>query len=395
MKHLEIKQSTQNIEIVNSEMIDKLYRLAYENEEEGIESQLDSTSDVEGNIQAPAAYEDAVRYLVGIDAGDPKRFQNLYITIPNNNYYIRFKDPVIAQIFNTEYGDGTGTTQAQLTAVTDLQQRFGSNYTDFVAAESYDDMQYLKGISNAELFLFFTNVSSEYFTDTASYNSSVKVLKKKSFTAPSSTFVFSGIGGIHQFVKGKNHQYKVQFDNIDISKSNFIYNGNGYPHIFEAVDIPFENVKFPTYSEQKCRFFTGNELLGKFIYPEGVITVADNFTGCRVNYVEYPSTLQNANLLFNDFRRDGRSGGCIVFKSVVPPTHPTSMSTYSYYCRLPTVIYCPAGSVTAYQTWIENMTYTYDNKTVAQAGVVVKSMAEMSQSERDMGTVTQADIDRV
>lgn len=397
MKHLEIKQSTQNIEIVNSEMIDKLYQLAYENEEKGIESQLDSTSNVEGNIQAPAAYEDAVRYLVGIDAGDPKRFQNLYITIPNNNYYLRFQDPVIAQIFNTEYGDGTGTTQAQLTAVTNLNGRFRANtYTDFVGADSYDDMQYLKGIVNPINFLSFSRLDDSYYTDTASYNSNTKLIKKQSFTAPPNTFTWTSAGNDKVFVSGGNKgTRRVEFNHIDISNANFICTNNSVrPTVFLYVDIPFENVSFPVYTEQTVSFFSNNGTLGKFIYPEGVTQARDAFRACNVNYIEYPSTLQNLDL-FHEFRRDAHvSGGCVVFKSVTPPTNvPASSGSPSYYCKFPSIIYCPAGSVSAYQTWAEN--YTYSNGVKLSDSVIIKSMAEMSQSERDMGTVTQEDIDRV
>ena len=83
----------------------------------------------------------------------------------------------------------------------------------------------------------------------------------------------------------------------------------------------------------------------------------------------------------------------MVFKSVIPPTHNTGMTSNSSYSRKPSVIYCPHNSVAAYQTWADNITWS-DGYKLSDA-VTIKSMAEMSQAERDMGTVTQEDIDRV
>lgn len=392
-KHLEIKQASDRTEVVTSSVIDKLYNLAYENQELGILSQLDDSSELQGRLESQAAYEDAVLYLRA-------KFPNLTITVPNNNYYLRFQDPVIAQIFNTEYGDGTGTTQAQLTAVTNLNGRFGANtYTDFVEADSYDDMQYLKGIVNPVGFLSFYRLDDSYYTDTASYDSNVKLLKKQSFTAPPNTFIWTSGGDDKAFVRGNVWNRKVEFNHIDISNTSFICtNSSAQPVAFCYVDIPFENVSFPVYTEQSVAFFWGNGTLGKFIYPEGVTQTKDNFRACNVNYIEFPSTLQNLGLLFHEFRRDApnvnNGSGCVVFKSVTPPTNvPASSVSPSYYCKFPGVIYCPSGSVSAYQTWAEN--YTYSNGVKLSDSVIIKSMAEMSQGEREMGTVTQEDIDRV
>ena len=386
--HLEIKQSTSGTETVSAQLINKLYELAYEDQTLGITSQLDATSDVQGRLEAPAAYEDAVRYLVGIDAGDPKRFQNLYITIPNNNYYIRFKDPVMAQIFNTEYGDGVGVTRAQLAAVNNLNGRFqGANNIDFFDAEDYD-FQYFTGLSNYKRILDFSGHpdGSSVFVNTATYNSSVKILKKKSLIFPKTTIALSGSSDNDVVVRGAYAAKKVEFEHIDMSGTNFI---NGTVMVY--VDCKFENVIFPSYTEQTTAFFRSNSILGKFIYPEGVTKAIDNFRACTVSYIEYPTTLTTLNGVFNEFRRDGTGGGCMVFKSVNPPTYVGAFGN-SYY-RLPNVIYCPANSVSLYQQWAENLEL-YNGYKLSQA-VTVKSMAEMLQGEREMGTVTQEDIDRV
>ena len=63
--HLEIIQPTDRVEVVTIDMIDKLYNLAYEDANSGITSQLDASSNVQGNIEVSAAYEDAVNFLAG------------------------------------------------------------------------------------------------------------------------------------------------------------------------------------------------------------------------------------------------------------------------------------------------------------------------------------------
>lgn len=387
MVSLIIKQSDQQTEQVSNNLIDTLYNLTYE--DELTEPKVSAgAQDIVGSINAPVAYEDAVMYLRA-------KFPNLIISVTDNNYYIRFKDPVIANILITEYGDGVGATQAQLSAVSNLNDRFySSNNTDFLETESYDDMQYLRGVLTTTRFLSFVNAPDSFFTDTAAYNSSVRIAKKKSFTAPNSTMDFARAGTETQraLISGVSYKKKVQFEKIDFSKLKLTRSYAGSGALFYYVDVRFEDVVFPTYTEQLVPFFGQNGILGKFIYPEGVIKADDNFRGCNLSYIEYPSTLQQVNV-FGELRRDGSSGGCMVFKSVIPPTHNTGMTSNSSYSRKPSVIYCPHNSVAAYQTWADNITWS-DGYKLSDA-VTIKSMAEMSQAERDMGTVTQEDIDRV
>lgn len=382
MISLTVKQNNQQTEQVSSALIDTLYNLAYENEY--TEPKISSgAADIVGSINAPAAYEDAVTYLRA-------KFPNLNITVTDSNYYIRFKDPVMANIFATEYGDGIGVTKAQLTAVNNLNNRFrgADNNIDFFDAEDYD-FQYFTGLSNYKGMLQFMHPNgSSVFVNTATYNSSVKVLKKKSLIFPKTTIILTknSYNDNDVVVRGGYATRKVEFEHIDMSGANFI---DGC--VMSYIDCKFENVIFPSYTEQTGGFFKNNGILGKFIYPEGVTKAADKFYGCNVSYIEYPTTLTTLDGVFSDFRRDGGRGGCMVFKSVNPPTH-TGTFNNNYY-RLPNVIYCPANSVSLYQQWAENLEL-YNGYKLSQA-VTVKSMAEMSQGEREMGTVTQEDIDRV
>ena len=102
--HLEIIQRTDTTEMVNSTVVEKLYQLAYENIDQGIQSQLDQTSNLEGNISPNAAYKDSVDYL-------REKFPNLYITISDNDCYIRFADNNIKTVLlDNSIGDGIGVT---------------------------------------------------------------------------------------------------------------------------------------------------------------------------------------------------------------------------------------------------------------------------------------------
>lgn len=381
MISLIVKQNNQQTEQVSSALIDTLYNLAYENEY--TEPKISSgAADIVGSINAPAAYEDAVIYLRA-------KFPNLNITVTDNNYYVRFKDHVMASIFATEYGDGVGVTKSQLAAVNNLNGRFqGRNNIDFFDAEDYE-FQYFTGLSNYVWMLNFENHPNgdSIYVNTATYNSSVKVLKKKSLIFPKTTIVLSGgYSDNDAVVRGGYASRKVEFEHIDMSGTNFI---NGL--VMTYIDCKFENVIFPSYTEQSAAFFKNNGTLGKFIYPEGVTKAIDNFNACTVSYIEYPTTLTTLGGVFSEFRRDGSRGGCMVFKSVNPPAYAGTF--YNNYYRLPNIIYCPANSVSLYQQWAENLEL-YNGYKLSQA-VTVKSMAEMSQGEREMGTVTQEDIDRV
>lgn len=381
MTNLNIQQG-QITENVTSEVIDKLYKLALASKVENSDNLFNMS--LSGNIYASTAYEDAVVYL-------REKFPNLTINVPTDGYFIRFIDPVISNIIINQFGDGVGATRNQLSSVLTLNNRFRAyNYTDFLEAESYDDLQYFTGLTNYIFMLTFQNADDALFKDTASYASNVKVMKKKSFTFPKTTIYVDG-GSDNTVLRGDVWNKHVEFEHIDISGVNAIgKNTNSY--LATYIDCKFENIVLPSFTEQLCRFFKSNGILGKFIYPEGVTRAIDNFEGCNVSYIEYPTTIQSINL-FDHFRKDSNvfwNTGCIVFKSVTPPTQ-DQIGDGSV--KMVATIYCPANSVAAYRTWADSIVAS--NGAQPLSNVQIKSMAEMSQSERAMGTVTQEDIDRV
>ena len=109
--HLNLNQTTSSIEVVTSAIIDKLYELAQTN--------LDETSNVQGNLQVVHAYEDAVTYLLN-------KFPNLQINV-TQGAYIRFADSAVASICATNWGDGIGTSLVQASIVNTLNNKFSGN----------------------------------------------------------------------------------------------------------------------------------------------------------------------------------------------------------------------------------------------------------------------------
>lgn len=116
MTHLYIEQNTGLTEEVNSSIISKLYELA-------ISGDLDETSDLKGRLHSTTGYVSQVNYL-------NTNFQDLIISC--DNLYVEFQDPAVASILATNFGDGTGITQATVNSMTSFNGKFSdSNITSF------------------------------------------------------------------------------------------------------------------------------------------------------------------------------------------------------------------------------------------------------------------------
>ena len=121
--HLEIKQSTSGIENVSTQIIDKLYELAYEDLTLGITSQLDSTSVIQGRVSVNACYENRKNFLTN-------KFNNFFIDA--TSLYVNLKDSYAEQVAITRYSsDGIGLTDSDAARVTSMGDVFKNN-TDIV-----------------------------------------------------------------------------------------------------------------------------------------------------------------------------------------------------------------------------------------------------------------------
>lgn len=187
--HLEIKQNINKTEIVDPSVISKLYELSYEDQQNGTVSQLDSTSDVQGRIETVAADEDEVRYLAGIDPGDVKRFQNLYITVPNNSYYINIEDPATKAICVALWGGADGGTAAASSRVNNTKIPGAAGELTYAQAASikyFPSNAFTNNTSiiDASVFQYFTNLTN--FSENAFLNCS----SLKNLTIPANFTAF-------------------------------------------------------------------------------------------------------------------------------------------------------------------------------------------------------------
>ena len=132
MTHLEVKNQSNNIEIVNSLLISRLYQDAklikdYEDLNDVQESQVD----LSGNLQVDKAYGDEVDWL-------NNTFANLHINVTIGRY-IRFVDDAVQDYWvNSQYGDGFGITVTDATLVTQIPENAFKNNTSITSFDELD-----------------------------------------------------------------------------------------------------------------------------------------------------------------------------------------------------------------------------------------------------------------
>lgn len=392
--HLEIKQSTDRTETVSSQTIDKLYQLAFEDQNLGITSQLDATSDVQGRIEAPAAYEDAVRYLAGIDPGDTKRFQNLYINIPNQNYYVRFEDPVVSDYCISLYGGGVGMTRTTLAAVTTVGRLWSANSTSKMPDDlksqvtTLNDFQYFTGISSTEnIVLNFPNAVSITFPSKTFYDSSAYARR-----------IVQNCKNI-QHINYNNAQFVRDLDNrsddaVDVYRP--IYQNNAI--------ADWDDSLVPNQTDlNHIELFASWTKIQKIIYPEGITRIGGRSQeNNSLQYLEFPTTVTNIGKAFGFGQDNKHRIGAMVVKATTPPIwygwnpNNTSGSGHGFgWDNFPVAIYVPDSAVTAYKSVVNNGTNSEQAWASPYIQDLIKPLSELPQIYRDMGTVTQEDIDRV
>lgn len=392
--HLEIKQSTDRTEIVSSQTIDKLYQLAFEDQNLGITSQLDATSDVQGRIEAPAAYEDAVRYLAGIDPGDTKRFQNLYINIPNQNYYVRFEDPVVSDYCMSLYGDGVGMTRTALAAVTTNDQLWCANTTSKMSNDlksqvtTLNDFQYFTGISSTEnIVMNFPNAVS--------------------ITFPTKTFYDSGLYGRRIVNNCRNIQH-INYNNAqfvrDVGNRSDADVDTYRPIDGNDVIVDLDDSHFPNQTDlNHIELFKSWSKIQKIIYPEGITRIGGRSQGnVSLQYLEFPTTVTNIGSAYGFGQDNKHRIGAMVVKATTPPIWYGWKPNETYgngrgfnWDNFPIAIYVPDSAVTAYKSVVNNGTNSEQAWASPYIQDLIKPLSELPQIYRDMGTVTQEDIDRV
>lgn len=159
MTHLRVENQNSNVEIVNVAIIQKLYNLALnieQNLEEG-ESLSDYVS-LKGNLQSEHAKQGAYDYLTGNLTGTiTKRFPNLTINIPQGGLYIDFADPVIESALMTVYGDGVGICSSDV-STNYLNKSFKNN----TSIRTFNELSQFTGITQLinQQFMGASNLTS-------------------------------------------------------------------------------------------------------------------------------------------------------------------------------------------------------------------------------------------
>ena len=149
MTHLNIQQE-QNIEVVSTNLIKKLYEAAL-SVPEPLEGEQDAAH-MSGNLQVDKSYRTQVEYLTN-------RFNDLHINV-TNGYYIPFEDSnVLSVLLTNNIGtDGIGVTEAEAANATLTSTMFKNNtdvtsfdeFTYFTTANTNPPTDLFRGCTNLE-----------------------------------------------------------------------------------------------------------------------------------------------------------------------------------------------------------------------------------------------------
>ena len=133
---LVIKQNVNQQENGNSALLDLLYNLTKPDPITGKPS-VDAV--LVGRITVPAAYEDAVNFLNARFSVEQDNGSDFQITVLNNNYYIRFEDPVVEEVLRNSIGkgEGEGITVAEAATL-----NIGSLLSNNADIESFNEFKY-------------------------------------------------------------------------------------------------------------------------------------------------------------------------------------------------------------------------------------------------------------
>lgn len=388
MNSLTITQKTSETErYIPNEVITTLYNIGKDDDEnQSLTSGVDTTdsdrpiTSVVGSVAVRAAYANQIDYLA-------VKFPNLNIS-PDATY-VYFEDPIFGQACINKYStDGVGVTKAQLAAVSSPSNLITSNNVwtsslgDKAAVTSLEDFKYFSGIINNS-----SNVVKNF-------DYATKIV------FPSATFYYDNVYTLN-LIEGCWRLQDIDYQNAIFSSHNtgtmYVIRGNGVITDWNSSLIPnqtdFSNIQL----------FNQWQKLKKVIFPEGITVTAEQYNGCKaLQYIEYPTTITNIGNSWDFGRDSGHNIPAMVIKAVTPPDwrgynpNDTSQSGRGFgYDLFPINIYVPDNSVTAYKSFVNGGTNNEQAWASDYIKDKIKPLSELPQIYREMGTVTQADIDRV
>lgn len=146
MTHLNIQQGQNISELVNANIIKKLYEAAL-SVPEPLEGEQDDAY-MSGRLEVPKSYRSQVQYLAGNINGEPNasgRFPDLRIDV-TNSYYIAFEDPELASVLlSTVSTDGIGVSEGDASLVTSFSTLGLTNHSSIT---SFDELKYFTNITS-------------------------------------------------------------------------------------------------------------------------------------------------------------------------------------------------------------------------------------------------------
>lgn len=206
MIHVEIRQNTTGTEEININTLNKMYELAYEDQQNNIQSQLDETSIFQGRLHSQKGHQSKVDYLMN-------KYNNLFINIDIS--YIAFADPTIESILlNNNIGDGQGVSITNASSVTTFPNAIfkDSQITQFneltyfsnLTGISQDCFRNCTSLQNIDLSLF---AGSSIGHSAFAYCTTLRSFNKETFSTI--TNIYSNV-----FCRCENLEGELHFPNL-------------------------------------------------------------------------------------------------------------------------------------------------------------------------------------
>ena len=354
MTHLNIQQG-QNIEVVSTNLIKKLYEAAL-SVPEPLEGEQDAAY-MSGNLQVDKSYRAQVEYLTN-------RFDDLHINV-TYSYYIPFEDSAVLNILlaNNIGSDGIGVTEAEAANAT-FTIGFFENNTDITSFNTFN--LFTKANTNPPSNLFYnctnltsidlsniTTCSSWEFRNCSSLQLSTSALTNVTTIGPYAFGNVSQLSGNLNLPNLTGTLGTRSFDSTGIS--SILSLGS----VIEIGEYVFQNTNISSItipnSVKKCGCnIVNNTIVPEIVFPEGVEQIMGGqfYTiNNSLTYIEIPSTVTKMGYFFHRSLETSQDNLCtIVIKATTPP----ELNYYGGWANRTTGdkfagIYVPDSSLTAYQ----------------------------------------------
>ena len=146
-------QNTSGTEVVNNNIIEKLYNILYGGDEpEYNELVVDNNSNIQGNLNVSILY----KYKYDLLTSD---FNRLFISY--NDQYLYIKDPYVKQVLlDNNFGDDFGVYMSIAQSTTTIPNFSGTSSEYNTQIVSFDELQYFRNVTS--LFRNFQYISNQF-----------------------------------------------------------------------------------------------------------------------------------------------------------------------------------------------------------------------------------------